>query len=217
MIASKAKKFKFDPVSQKQTYHSRKNTAQLIRDACSQFLTALSEATSTDCNTILFTELSNAERELVLVSMLSLSAVSALKRAMEVVSSGLGREDRLQFISNIVTVQQENHAPDILSVPTRDVHSFLPHSDKINYFQQDGDALRKASYTFGSAHTSFLVPPVSCCINQECRHYSKSLYRHHPPTAVTVFTLNGPIPATKINLKCCDCNTIYNQRSIIMN
>ena len=152
----------------------------------------------------------NAESELVFVSMLGLSGVSALKRAMEVVPSGLCKEDRLQFISNIVTVQQESHAPDILSVPTRDIHSFLPHSDKINYFQQDGEALRKASYTFGSAHTSFLVPPVSCCINQECRHYSKSLYRHHPPTAVTVFTLNGPIPATKINLKCRDCNTIYN-------
>ena len=144
------------PSLSKANHHSHKNTAQLIRGACSQFLTALSETTSKDCNTIPFAELSNAESELVLVSMLGLSGISTLKRAMEVVPSGLCTEDRLQFISNIVTVQQESHAPDILSVPTRDVvHSFLPHSDKINYFQQDGEALRKASYTFGSAHTSF--------------------------------------------------------------
>lgn len=209
-MASKQKRQKFDPLAQKQSHRLQKTTGEKIKEACHQFWKALSEATF-NCKPIPFAELSSTETELVLVSILGLRGVSALKCAMQIVPSQLCKEDRLQYISNIVTVA----AVPMSSVPnTQDViESFIPHSDKVAYFHQGGEAicdLRNTSYTFGSAHTSFLVPPVSCCINKQCRCYAKPLYRHHPPTAVTVFTLSGPNPGTKINLKCRGCSTIYN-------
>ena len=100
-----------------------------------------------------------------------------------------------------------------VSINTSDViSSFIPHSDKVLYFHledHDTSVLRNASYNFGVAHMTFLVPLVSCCLCKQCGSYGKPIYRHHPPTTVTVFTLNGPIPGTKLNLKCHHCGTIY--------
>lgn len=62
----------------------------------------------------------------------------------------------------------------------------------------------------GIALNVILAPPVSSCICGQCTSFGRPLYQHHPPTTVTIFTLNGPVPGTKINLKCSSCSTIYN-------
>ena len=137
-MASKQKRQKFDPLAQKQSHRSQKTTGEKIKEACHQFWKALSEATF-NCKPIPFAELSSTETELVLVSILGLRGVSALKCAMQIVPSQLCKEDRLQYISNIVTVA----AVPISSVPnTQDViESFIPHSDKVAYFHQGGEAI----------------------------------------------------------------------------
>ena len=81
--------------------------------------------------------------------------------------SQLCKEDRLQYISNIVTVA----AMPMSSVSnTQDViESFIPHSDKVAYFHQGGEAicdLRNTSYTFGSAHTCILLSPTCILLHK---------------------------------------------------
>ena len=72
--------------------------------------------------------------------------------------------------------------------------------------------LRLLSESTGNAYTAFLAPPVVHCINHACKLFetANSLERHHPPTTVTLFTFDGPVPATKVCLKCKSCSTIYN-------
>ena len=76
----------------------------------------------------------------------------------------------------------------------------------------DWTALQSLSISSGVAFTAFVTPPVTQCIVPQCTGYvrSGSLLRHHPPATVTVFRTCGPIPATKINLKCKFCHTVYN-------
>ena len=87
-MASKQKRQKFDPLTQKQSHRSQKTTRQKIKEACHQFSKALSEATF-NCEPIPFAELSSTETQLVLVSILGLLGVSALKCAMQIVPTQL--------------------------------------------------------------------------------------------------------------------------------
>ena len=52
--------------------------------------------------------------------------------------------------------------------------------------------------------TAFLSPPVSACLRCE-----SDITMHNPPSKAKVFTLEGPIPATKITLECRSCQTSY--------
>ena len=52
--------------------------------------------------------------------------------------------------------------------------------------------------------TTFLSPPVSTCLRCE-----RDITMHNPPSKAKVFTLEGPIPATKIILECRSCKTSY--------
>ncbi len=84
-----------------------------------------------------------------------------------------------------------------------------------DYYQHESstEAYRaQLSIATGVAVTAFIAPPVKHCIDTDCARYNTngSLYRHHPPTTVTIFTMEGPVAATKVNLKCRCCGTIYN-------
>ena len=52
--------------------------------------------------------------------------------------------------------------------------------------------------------TKFLAPPVSRCL---CCDGNVTM--HNPPSKAKVFTLQGPIPATKITLECRPCKMSY--------
>ena len=58
------------------------------------------------------------------------------------------------------------------------------------------------------AHTAFLSPPVSTCINPACEGAGTLGLNHHG-TDVVIFDMEGPTPATKISLKCTSCAMIY--------
>ena len=49
-----------------------------------------------------------------------------------------------------------------------------------------------------------MTPPVNQCLN--CK---KQLTTNNKPNKATLFTLNGPIPATKLQLRCRDCSIQY--------
>ena len=65
---------------------------------------------------------------------------------------------------------------------------------------------------YGKAHTSFLAPPTTNCINSACprKGDAHSLYIHHTEVEVTVFTLTGPLPTTKVSIRRKACLTVYN-------
>lgn len=48
--------------------------------------------------------------------------------------------------------------------------------------------------------------PVMYCLNASCDGRGLAVYES---TNVTIFTINGPMPTTKINLKCSKCTTNY--------
>ena len=52
--------------------------------------------------------------------------------------------------------------------------------------------------------TKFLAPPVSSCLSCE-----GNLSMHNRPSKAKVFTLEGPIPASKITLECRNCKISY--------
>ena len=135
-MASKLKKQKFDPSAQKQRFISQKNIGSMVKGACTQFLDAIRKAGKG----VPFADpVPSTHTELVLVSMFGLRGVSPLKSAISVLPSELCIEDRVQYISNVVIVEQDT--PPILSVPdTLDViRSFIPHSDKVVYFHKQRD------------------------------------------------------------------------------
>ena len=56
----------------------------------------------------------------------------------------------------------------------------------------------------------YLTPPVTSCIYSGCKgNTTGELVKHHNSTIATVFTLDGPQPASKQLLKCGWCACIY--------
>ena len=56
----------------------------------------------------------------------------------------------------------------------------------------------------GTYFNSFLTPPVMNCLDCE-----KLLTMHNKPSKATLFTLEGPVPCTKVTLECRDCSVHY--------
>ena len=56
----------------------------------------------------------------------------------------------------------------------------------------------------GTYFNGFLTPPVTNCLDCE-----KLLTMHNKPSKATLFTLEGPVPCTKITLECRDCSVRY--------
>ena len=66
------------------------------------------------------------------------------------------------------------------------------------------DYLWKATNTMGMPYLRFLGPPVLCCLR--CR---SSLTANNAPTCVVLYTQDGPVPASKVILRCTACQLNY--------
>lgn len=64
--------------------------------------------------------------------------------------------------------------------------------------------LWKATMKFDSPHNMFLAPPWQHCADCNC-----VLQEHNIPTTIICFTVDGPIPATKVTLRCVQCGVNY--------
>ena len=64
--------------------------------------------------------------------------------------------------------------------------------------------LWKTTILKGTPYNKFLSPPVDQCLS-----YGMPLQAHHPPTAVVCYTWDGPIPASKLTLRCDECSINY--------
>ena len=159
----------------------------------------------------LFGDLGREEVDLSVVALLGLQGISALQAAVNVVPKMLP-EDRMHYITNIVNYGGRGVSGSELNFDPFTIQSLIPLLEP--YLRQGGNMriLQKVSWDTGIAHTAFLAPPVCHCINAECQdsHSRKFLQMHHKPITVTLFTMNGPVPATKIAYRCRQCSTNYN-------
>jgi len=64
--------------------------------------------------------------------------------------------------------------------------------------------LWKATRLEGEAHNIYLSPPVDNCVL--C---GSTLQAHHVPTTVICYTWLGPLPASKLTLRCEQCSINY--------
>ena len=99
---------------------------------------------------------------------------------------------------------KEENLTDLLEV--------LDHHSQFNITNETANnVLTRLTEERGEVFTMFLLPPVSACINTSCRisGNNDSLTPNHSPVDVSVFDFDGPIPVSKINLKCRSCCTIY--------
>ena len=101
--------------------------------------------------------------------------------------------DACTLICNIVNVDD-----NCLSVPQTEY--LVPFVRKLNlpsdFSSISDDIMWKCQSKYKQPFHHFLVPPVTTCI--ECMG---TLYSYNK-TFVTVFTLNGPLPAQKLTLRC---------------
>ncbi len=72
------------------------------------------------------------------------------------------------------------------------------------------DALGKATEEESFNFNCMMMPLVNLCL-----HCKKPFSTNKKPNKATLFTLNGPIPCTKLRLRCRECvwNVFYNRQN----
>ena len=207
---AKKAKVHFDPEAVKRRLRTSSELRRKLDSACADFRDAVSEVMQSDsCLTILQDSPPNVV-ELCLAAYLGLEGAECLRLAQ-------------QLVPRSILHLREAYVNRILAqiVPTNIISTVTRCADvltKVPFFTRDAvrapyiDELRRASELNGKAHTSFLAPPTTNCINSACprKGDAHSLYIHHTEVEVTVFTLTGPLPATKVSLRCKACLTVYN-------
>lgn len=136
--------------------------------------------------------------------------MKSLRRAVNAVPSNFISE-RIRFITGVFNALSRQDISDEMC------ESYLAllekvRSNPVTTPDDDEQKLMEVSVSTSISHFLFLSPPVGCCINGECvkKGVPDSLYIHHHPVNVTVFTMSGPILACKVSLRCKACNTMYN-------
>ncbi len=166
---------------------------------------------------VLSVGLSNAAVELLLITALGLTGVLRMQQALYAVPKNL--PDRVSHVFCLVrkeiTGMNEDECSrcmqlierlEIVPIPP---NSFMQASSDTN----QGSSSAAAIAGNHTRHRRFLSPPVSTCINTDCRIHGSngSLTKNHDPiTVITVYTLSGPEVALKHTLKCRACSFIYN-------
>lgn len=202
-----SKRKSFDPVALRNTFDNRKKQRLIYSDSYKKFSDCIA---GIDIAKIEDEFTSSRSVEVVLVHMLGLKGVECLKSAIQLIPKEVPLKERSCYVKCIAEfVLGEN-------ILTDDAIDFVIRLfDNYLKFDMD-DTLCALSKTTGTAYTDFLAPPTSSCLNERCKNFGNphSLYQHHSPVTVSVFTLDrGPKPATKFSLKCRECSTIYNYNS----
>ena len=88
------------------------------------------------------------------------------------------------------------------AINTIDVH--LADHGSVEVGSPSPAVLWKATHDTGIAHLRFLASPTVWCLR--CR---SPLCSNNPPTNVLLYSLDGPIPASKLVLRCTRCSLNY--------
>ena len=146
----------------------------------------------------------------LLASKLSIEGLYNLRRAISHVPDNItrvvnGTSMRSTFIYNIfqsfTSLSSENMTVDDLSMYIQFAETYCSSFLTV---KENDNHLWKLTETEELSFLKFLTPPVSLCM--QC---DKKLSVRNNPSKAKVFTLNGPIPCSKVTLECRDCCYIY--------
>lgn len=205
---SRAKRVKFDPLSIRAVFEKQKTISSTFSLAYEKFAQEIS-GVGID-NISMIEELSGRSMEVLLVHMIGLKGVECMKSTVRLIPKEIPQNERVQYVKNIVDSVLDG---DIVLSDDAVIFLIKLFDDGVQY--NVDETLHTLSKKSGTAYTSFLAPPTSACLNECCPRFGNlhSLHQHHLPITVSLFTLEGPKPGTKICLKCRECNTIYNYSS----
>lgn len=201
---------RFDPLSMRADFEKQRRAVGAYSEAYDKF--AHSIAGISDISFISDALHSNSRSmEVLLVHLFGLSGVECIRSTIRLVPKEVPHCERFRYIKNIIT----SALPDNNVITDNSISILIKIFDDSLEPYKCTTSLRSLSESSGIAYTNFLAPPTSACLVECCQKFGipDSLYQHHPPTTVSVFTLEGPQPATKICLKCRECGTIYNYNS----
>ena len=198
---------KFDPLSMRSTFEKQKALTSTFKEAYDRFSQTMAGMGESIVPIISDESASSRSVEVMLVHTFGLKGLECIKSATKLVPKEIPQSERINYVRNIVVPL----VPDASTLTDKTINVLINKFD--DPLERDTNILlRTLSSNSGIAYTEFLAPPTSSCLNQCCRQFGEpgSLYQHHSPSTVSVFTFEGPKPATRICLKCRECSTIYN-------
>jgi len=156
---------------------------------------------------------SNQEKNLCLFTYFEAEGFDCLRTATQLVPSSF-KERRPSYVARTVNSVCPRIVNDEL------INTVLPlcngpYFDRRACLDAYLQELRTISESSGKAHTAYTAPPVTYCINPSCSRPRGlgelgSLGVHHSEVDAVLWDVCGPIPATKVSLKCKYCATVYN-------
>lgn len=136
-----------------------------------------------------------------LIDLIGIHGYVTLRETLQHIPAGF-LSYRNQYVANILSVCMKK---DVSVADVKQYLSWLHDSETYSFNDSPPiDLLWQVTFRFQYPHTLFLAPPVT-----DCLLCMAPLQTHHSPSVVTCYTLQGPLPAAKITLRCRNCGTNY--------
>lgn len=146
----------------------------------------------------------------LLASKLSVNGLYNLRRAINHVPDNITRVvDGTSMRSTLIFKLFESlSSPNSENITIQDLSLYTQFAEmycsSFLSVKENDNHLWKLTEKENLSFNKFLTPPVSLCM-----HCNKKLSMRNNPCKAKLFTLNGPIPCTKVTLECRDCGHIY--------
>lgn len=195
---------------------SVRSNANLLQQKTKEFTTAVRSAATTlstmDSLSRICSMCDDETVQLVLVSRLGLEGLDSLRSAFQAVPEAFFSK-KASFVTKIVNSALQVSNKECITEAECETFMFLCLNKCKSYLHRKShsqgfqDELTQLTAKSGIGFNGFLAPPVMYCLNVSCE--GRKLATYHEPTNVTLFTIDGPRPASKITLKCPKCSTNY--------
>ena len=192
-----------------------RSNAHILQQKAKEFTTAVSAAINLGVIDSLARICGMCDDEtvqLVLVSRLGLEGLDSLRSAIQAVPEAF-LSKRASFVVKVVNSVLQGSNKQCITEAECEIFMSLCLGKCKAYLQRKAhplafeNELTELTAMTGTGYNGFLAPPVMYCLNVSCER--RKLATYHEPTNVTLFTIDGPRPASKISLKCSKCCTNY--------
>lgn len=163
------KRCRFDPIARRAAFTKQKTALSEYQEAYEKYSTAVQSLVVNNCLLSLISDLDPTSRdvEVLLVQVFGLKGVQNLKTAFKCVPQQLPTKLRIEYIKAIA----HHLLPNGVTLTDELICSLAKLIDSQSEVNDATDLLRSVSNSSGVAYTAFLTPPVSCCLNNECRNF----------------------------------------------
>ncbi len=209
-MSGRKRKAVFDPSAVKDKVIRRKDASHDLILHAQQFIDAVSLLSAEDVEYVC-SKCNDITVQLVLTAKVGLNGCEAVKFAYSHVPEGFlsNRESRVQEIVTEATCEPPQLMDSRLCqsvatvLETRFPRYWMRKPLSSAYLPE----MKRLTERHGASYFRFLSPPIHKCISPGC---AGVLAPNHAPINVVVFTVYGPIAATKVSLRCRACSMVYN-------